>query len=82
MVEFSPFFFQTEKLSHADLDERALDALKEFPVEVGSRASLTVIFLRHKLEKRLIGLEVGNQRPMEVMEVVWTSKSQIRVHIS
>ena len=26
--------FQTEKLSHADLDERALDALKEFPVEV------------------------------------------------
>ena len=25
--------FQTEKLSHADLDERALDALKEFPVE-------------------------------------------------
>ena len=34
MVEFSPFFFQTEKLSHADLDERALDALKEFPVEV------------------------------------------------
>ena len=53
MVEFSPFFFQTEKLSHADLDERALDALKEFPVEVSSRASLTVIFLRHKLEKKL-----------------------------
>ena len=25
--------FQTEKLSHCDLDERALDALKEFPVE-------------------------------------------------
>ena len=25
--------FQTEKLSHSDLDERALDALKEFPVE-------------------------------------------------
>ena len=24
---------QTEKLSHCDLDERALDALKEFPVE-------------------------------------------------
>ena len=26
-------FFQTEKLNHSDLDERALDALKEFPVE-------------------------------------------------
>ena len=25
--------YKTEKLSHADLDERALDALKEFPVE-------------------------------------------------
>ena len=25
--------FQTEKLNHSDLDERALDALKEFPVE-------------------------------------------------
>ena len=24
---------QTEKLTHSDLDERALDALKEFPVE-------------------------------------------------
>ena len=24
---------QTEKLKHSDLDERALDALKEFPVD-------------------------------------------------
>jgi hypothetical protein len=24
---------QTEKLNHADLDQRALDALKEFPVD-------------------------------------------------
>ena len=30
---FLEFFFQTEKLNHSDLDERALDALKEFPVE-------------------------------------------------
>ena len=34
--------FQTEKLSHADLDERALDALKEFPVEVFVICSIKV----------------------------------------
>ena len=42
--------FQTEKLSHADLDERALDALKEFPVE----GALAV--LKQFLESNLVDL--------------------------
>ena len=42
--------FQTEKLSHADLDERALDALKEFPVE----GALAV--LKQFLESNLVVL--------------------------
>merc|ERR1719242_2737378 len=40
--------YKTEKLSHADLDERALDALKEFPVE-GALAVLKQ-FLESNLE--------------------------------
>merc|ERR1719259_155547 len=40
--------YKTEKLSHADLDERALDALKEFPVE-GALAVLSQ-FLESNLE--------------------------------
>jgi heterogeneous nuclear ribonucleoprotein R len=41
-------FFITGKLSHSDLDERALDALKEFPVD----GALTVLkqFLDSNLE--------------------------------
>jgi len=40
--------YKTEKLSHSDLDERALDALKEFPVE-GALAVLKQ-FLESNLE--------------------------------
>merc|ERR1719430_76235 len=40
--------YKTEKLSHVDLDERALDALKEFPVE-GALAVLKQ-FLESNLE--------------------------------
>ena len=43
--------FQTEKLSHCDLDERALDALKEFPVE----GALAV--LKQFLESNLVRAE-------------------------
>ena len=42
--------YKTEKLSHADLDERALDALKEFPVE----GALAV--LKQFLESNLVDL--------------------------
>jgi hypothetical protein len=32
-VDNGRLLVQTEKLNHADLDQRALDALKEFPVD-------------------------------------------------
>jgi hypothetical protein len=43
------FLLQTEKLSHADLDQRALDALKEFPAD----GALAV--LKQFLESNLVG---------------------------
>ena len=46
--DFGGFLFFAGKLSHSDLDDRALDALKEFPTE-GALAVLAQ-FLESNLE--------------------------------
>ena len=54
------FVVQTEKLSHADLDQRALDALKEFPAE----GALAV--LKQFLESNLVNYSVADPEPPKV----------------
>ena len=51
---------QTEKLTHADLDQRALDALKEFPVE-GALAVLKQFLESNLVNHQIIFRENKNQ---------------------
>ena len=60
-LSWKPWNWQTEKLSHSDLDERALDALKEFPVE-GALAVLKQ-FLESNLVNTWLILSVSEIMP-------------------
>ena len=60
-LSWKPWNWQTEKLSHSDLDERALDALKEFPVE-GALAVLKQ-FLESNLVNTWLILSVSELMP-------------------